>query len=250
MPVRAYASDEERWRAVRERDAEADGAFYYVVRTTGTYSQPSCVVRLARRENVLFFATADEARSQGYRACRRCRPGEPGIQQRHATAVARACREMAEAVQAPNLDELARAAGYSRFHFHRMFRTLTGVTPHGYLAAVRARRVREALQCSATVAEAVYRAGFNSNGHFYAVSSAILGMTPQAFRAGGRGAVIRSATTTSSLGPVLVAAAGKGVCAVLLGDDRAALARRLAHLFPRARLVDGDASFTPLVTAA
>ncbi|EWS91840.1 helix-turn-helix domain-containing protein [Streptomyces filamentosus] len=168
---------------------------------------------------------------------------------RHALAVTRACRLMDGSAAPPNLQELAYSAGYSRFHFHRMFKTFTGVTPHAYVSVVRARRVRHELAHAPTVSDAIYRSGFNSNGHFYSASPAILGMTPQEFRSGGRGTVIRYACAPSSLGPVLVAAADKGVCAVLAAagaPGREVLARR----FPLARLTAGDTGFAARVHAA
>src|SRR5437868_2921417 len=82
-----------------------------------------------------------------------------------------------------------------------------------------ARRVRDALSRTDTVTEAIYDAGFNSNGRFYATSLEVLGMTPTNFRSGGTGTSIRFAVGACSLGSILVAATGKGVCAILLGDD-------------------------------
>jgi AraC family transcriptional regulator, regulatory protein of adaptative response / methylated-DNA-[protein]-cysteine methyltransferase len=245
-----YASDSKRWRAVKERDEHADGHFYYVVRTTGVYSKPSCVARSARRENILFFSTAEEARAAGYRPCRRCRPDEPDLHEHYASAVTKACRVIDESVEPPSLDELARTVGFSRFHFHRVFKGLTGITPHAYLSAIRACRVRRELSRTATVSDAIYGSGFNSNGHFYAASTEILGMTPTSFRAGGRGQVLRVALGESSLGRVLVAVADKGVCAVFVGEDRDALRRRLGRLFPAAKVVDPDPSLEPVVTEA
>ncbi|WP_424217617.1 bifunctional transcriptional activator/DNA repair enzyme AdaA (plasmid) [Streptomyces sp. BI20] len=230
-----YGTDEERWRAVVARDGAADGAFYYAVTTTGIYSRPSCAARLARRENVEFHTSVGELRARGYRPCRRCRPGESDPRRAYADTVARACRLMDAAVAPPNLDELAQEAGYSRFHFHRLFRSLTGVTPYAYWTAVRAARVRAELRGARTVSDAIYRAGFNTNGQFYAVSPGILGMTPQAFRAGGAGVEVRSAVAVTSLGRILVATADKGVCAVLSeGPGVGAARQRLAALFPRA----------------
>ncbi|MGH3908088.1 MAG: bifunctional transcriptional activator/DNA repair enzyme AdaA [Pseudonocardiaceae bacterium] len=244
----AYASDDERWRAVQDRDEHADGQFYYVVRTTGVYSRPSCVARSARRENILFFSTVDEARTAGYRPCRRCRPDEPDLHEQYAFAVTKACRVIDESARSPSLDELARVVGFSRFHFHRVFKAFTGVTPHTYRAAGRADRVRRELSRSDTVSDAIYSSGFNSNGHFYATSPEMLGMTPTSFRSGGSGASIRLAMGECSLGPVLVAVADKGVCAVLLGDDHTTLKCELAEIFPQAELVDANPSFVALVT--
>ncbi|MER5772203.1 helix-turn-helix domain-containing protein [Streptomyces sp. NPDC001985] len=164
--------------------------------------------------------------------------------------VCRVCRLMDASDAVSSLDELARSAGYSRFHFHRMFKAFTGVTPHEYMAAGRARRVRAELRRADTVSEAIYNSGFNSNGRFYAVSADILGMTPGSFRSGGRGTAIHYAVGTSSLGAVLVATADRGVCAVLIGDRAEALRWRLGERFPHARLVGTDPVHTRAVRDA
>jgi AraC family transcriptional regulator of adaptative response/methylated-DNA-[protein]-cysteine methyltransferase len=225
------------------RDGGADGAFYYSVRTTGVYCRPSCASRQARRENVAFHSTCAEAERAGFRPCKRCRPNEAGLAEQHAAAVAKACRLMESADEMPGLDALAAAAGMSRFHFHRVFRALTGVTPKAYADARRSERVRQELSRSRTVTEAIYGAGFNSSGRFYEKSAEILGMTPTNFRAGGRRAAIRFAPGVCSLGAILVAATDRGVCAILLGDDAASLVRDLEERFPLATLVPGDRDF-------
>jgi AraC family transcriptional regulator of adaptative response/methylated-DNA-[protein]-cysteine methyltransferase len=238
-----FASEEDRWDAVVRRDGSADGAFYYSVRTTGVYCRPSCASRRALRENVGFHLTCADAERAGFRPCKRCRPNEAGLAEQHAAAVAKACRLIESADDPPDLDALAAAAGMSRFHFHRVFRAVTGVTPKGYADARRLQRVREELSRSRTVTEAIYGAGFNSSGRFYEKSAEILGMTPTDFRAGGHHAAIRFASGVCSLGTVLVAATEKGVCAILLGDDAATLLRDLVERFPLARLISGDRDF-------
>jgi AraC family transcriptional regulator of adaptative response/methylated-DNA-[protein]-cysteine methyltransferase len=243
----AYASDDQRWQAVVDRDHAADGRFYYSVRTTGVYCRPSCAARLARRENVRFHTTCAGAERAGFRPCKRCRPTQPPLAEARGAAVAKACRLIDEAEEMPTLDQLAEAAGLSRFHFHRVFKSLTGVTPNAYAQAQRRTRVRDQLVHSNTVTEAIYGAGFNSNGRFYAASANLLGMTPTAFRRGGNGAEIRFAVGECSFGSILVAATVKGVCAILLGDDPQALLRDLQDRFPKARLVGGDADFERLV---
>lgn len=243
----SFSSDDERWEAVVRRDRAADGAFYYSVRTTGVYCRPSCAARRARRENVRFHATCAEAEQAGFRPCKRCRPDEATLAERQALAVAAACRAIEEAEKTPNLDDLAQTVGMSRFHFHRVFKALTGVTPKAYAEVRRARRVRDELARSATVTEAIYGAGFNSSGRFYATSSELLGMTPSAFRAGGRGVSIHFAVGACWLGAILVAASEKGVCAISFGDNPDALVRDLQDRFPKARLIGGDADFEQLV---
>jgi AraC family transcriptional regulator, regulatory protein of adaptative response / methylated-DNA-[protein]-cysteine methyltransferase len=246
-PRPRFLRDDERWEAIRRRDPAAHGAFYYAVQTTGVYCRPSCAARLPRRENVSFHKTCADAERAGFRPCKRCRPNEPTLAERHAVAVRKACRLIEEAQEEaqpmPSLDALAQVAGLSRFHFHRVFKALTGVTPKVYADAYRARRVRNALTNDATVTAALYGAGFNSNGRFYAASSELLGMTPTQFRAGGDGIMIRFAVGECSLGSILVAATDKGVCAIELGDDPQRLVRGLQDRFRNARLIGGDQKF-------
>jgi AraC family transcriptional regulator of adaptative response/methylated-DNA-[protein]-cysteine methyltransferase len=237
-----------RWQAVENRDPAADGAFWYSVKSTGVYCVPSCPSRLAKRENVAFHESIAAAEAAGFRACQRCRPGEKPLAEAHAAAVARACR-LIESVEeaAPGLTELAAAVGLSRYHFHRVFKQVTGLTPKAFAVADRAAKVRAALPKRATVTEAIYEAGFNSNGRFYAESAAMLGMKAGSYRNGGRGETIRFAIGDCSLGAILVASSAKGICAILLGDDPNALAMDLQDRFPKAELVAGDAEFDRLV---
>lgn len=242
-----FADDAARWLAVQRRDRRADGAFYYSVRTTGVYCRPSCAARLPRRENVAFHASCAEAERAGFRPCKRCRPDAEGLETQRGIAVAKACRLIETAGELPSLEALAEAAGMSRFHFHRVFKSVTGVTPRAYAAARRAQRMRDELARNGTVTQAIYDAGFNSSGRFYAASAAMLGMKPSDFRAGGKGAAIRFAVGECSLGSILVAATEKGVCAISLGDDPDALLRDLQDRFPQAQLIGDDPEFEQLI---
>ena len=120
------------WAAVMARDKAADGRFVTGVLTTGIYCRPSCAARHPKRENVRFFASGAEAAATGLRACLRCRPDEVT---REAMALAAALRMIDNAEAPPSLHALAGAAGYSPFHFHRLFRRATGVTPAAYARA-------------------------------------------------------------------------------------------------------------------
>src|SRR5471032_2570155 len=215
-----YASDAQRWDAVQRRDRAADGAFY---------------------------ASGAEAEQAGFRACLRCKPDQPPLAARQAAIVAQACRLIEDAEAEPDLDSLAAASGMSRFHFHRVFKAHTGITPKAYAAARRARRMQDGLAGPGSVTDAIYAAGYNSSGRFYAQSPARLGMTPSAFRAGGSGATIRFAIGACSLGAILVASTDKGLCAILLGDDADALARDLQDRFPQAQLIGAEPAYEQVV---
>ena len=232
-----------RWAAVLARDATADGRFVYAVRTTGVWCHPSSPTRRPHPGNVEFFDTPAAAEAAGYRASRRPTPAEGA----HSTAIATACRRIEAGVQAgepaPSLDELAHAAGLSAFHFHRLFKAATGLTPAAWTRARRASALRQALPRSPSVTEAAYGAGFGAASRFYAQADAALGMAPADYRAGGRGQTIRFAVGQCALGAILVAESARGLCAIALGDEPETLVRQLQDQFPHAQLVGADAAF-------
>jgi AraC family transcriptional regulator of adaptative response/methylated-DNA-[protein]-cysteine methyltransferase len=236
-----------RWAQVLARDTTADGSFYYSVSTTGVYCRPSCPSRTPRPENVRFHATSAEAEQAGFRPCKRCKPDQPSQQERQAALVAAICRAITAAETTPKLNELARMAGMSSYHFHRLFKQVTGLTPKAYGDAQRAQRMREELGQGHTVTEAIYQAGYGAQSRFYEKSERMLGMTPTRFRAGGLGAEIRFAVGECSLGAILVAASERGICAISLGDDAELLVHKLQDRFPHAQLHGGDSSFEHLV---
>jgi len=242
-----FHDDEARVDAIRRRDPVADGAFLYSVATTGVYCHPSCAARPALRRNIAFHASRADAERAGFRPCKRCRPDLPPRPEREAALVAAACRMIEASEDEPSLAALAQAAGISPHHFHRMFRRVAGVTPKAYGAAHRQARVQAGLAAGACVTEAMYGAGFNSSGRFYAAADAMLGMTASRYRAGGPGETIRHASGHCSLGRVLVAATGRGVCAILLGDDAAALQAELRGRFPKAALQEAGPEFAEWV---
>ncbi len=236
-----------RWAAIVARDRSADGVFYYSVKTTGVYCRPSCAARLANPRNVRFHPSLEHAERAGFRPCKRCKPGQPSLQERHTATITKICRLIENADEEPNLTVLAQATGLSPHYFHRLFKAITGLTPKTYTVAHRAQKMREQLKRSETVTEAIYAAGYNSDGRFYAQSDAMLGMTPGVFRAGGTNTDIRFAVGECALGAILVASSAKGVCAILLGDDPDHLVRNLQDRFPQAELIGGNEAFEAMV---
>ncbi|MGT2433156.1 bifunctional DNA-binding transcriptional regulator/O6-methylguanine-DNA methyltransferase Ada [Cupriavidus basilensis] len=232
-----------RWARVLARDPAADGDFVYAVKTTGIYCRPGSPSRLPRPENVEFFDTPEAAEAAGYRPSQRAAADQAAVAAQHAALVAGACRAIERADNPPTLDMLAAQSGLSPYHFHRVFRAVTGLTPKAYADAHRARKLRTQLGRAGSVTEAIYDAGFNANSRFYEASDQLLGMTASRYRAGGANTDIRFAVGECSLGSILVARSERGVCAILLGDDPDALARELQDQFPKANLIGGDAGF-------
>lgn len=244
--AKAATEADPRWAKVMARDTASDGQFVYSVKSTGVYCRPSCAARLANPANVRFHLTPDAARAEGFRACKRCKP-DLGCEAPHAAKVAEAARRIAASEETPSLTVLAKRAGLSPHHFHRVFKAITGLTPKDYAAAHRGNKVRAELRKSASVTEAIYDAGYNSGSRFYEKSKSLLGMTPTRYRAGGADEEIRFAIAETSLGALLVAASEKGVCSILMGDSPEKLLQDLQDRFTRARLVGGDAKFEKLV---
>lgn len=114
---------------IRMRDPEAEGRFWYSVETTGVFCRPTCPSRFARPEHIRIHETLAEARRTGFRPCLRCRPESPSLQERRHALVEDACRTIERARRRPTLKALARQAGLSPSHFHRIFKAATGTTP-------------------------------------------------------------------------------------------------------------------------
>jgi AraC family transcriptional regulator of adaptative response/methylated-DNA-[protein]-cysteine methyltransferase len=188
---------------------------------------------------VRFFASPTEAEAAGLRACLRCRPNEVG---RDEQAVLGAIATIRESGDAPLLEDLARAAGYSLSHFQRLLTRMTGLSPAAYARALRRERAEAALAAGERVTQAIYRAGYGAPSRFYEASRERTGMTASAWRNGGRGATIHWAQVKTSLGVMLLAATEKGVCRLSFGEGPEALRVR----FPNAEIVAGGEDFARL----
>lgn len=232
-----------RWDAVLSRDKTFDGEFVYAVKTTGVYCRASCPSRTAKRINVLFFDTTGDAKVAGFRACKRCNPDGISLEHHRNDTVYAACERIKQSAENLSLNELASVSQLSPHHFHRIFKSVTGVTPKEYQKAIQQSRVRDALSKNSTVTGAIYAAGFNSAGRFYANSTAILGMTPKQYKRGGVNEEIRYALVPCSLGLMMVAATLQGVCSIEFGDHADGLTQQLYERFPRALFVAADKTF-------
>lgn len=240
-----WHSDDERWEAVTRREPQADGAFFYGVRTTGVFCRPSCASRQPRRENVAFFAEAGDARAAGFRDCKRCQPG--GLP-RELEIVNRACAALdADPQQRLTLAQLSDAVHVSPFHLQRLFKRVVGVSPRQYQAAQRGAALRDALQNGSDVTRATLDAGFGSPSRMYESAPAELGMAPSAYRRKGAGLTVRYASAPTSLGYVLVAATEKGICKIGFGDDAAMLADDLRSEFSSAELQEDAEHLAPFI---
>ena len=231
----------EAWTAVCGRDRAYAGRFLYAVATTGIYCRPGCPSRAPRREHTRFFASPEDAERAGFRPCKRCRPqdGRPPAAQR---SIEQAMRFLdAHLDETITLQQLAEVVHMSPHHLQRTFKARTGLTPREYVQAERMALLRERLRAGDTVGRATFEAGYGSASRVYAQAGAHLGMTPGVYRRGGEGEQIHFALASTPVGWLLVAATGRGVCAVTLGGDADTLVRELRAEYPHAEIrEDGE----------
>ena len=229
------------WRATLARDPRADGSFVLAVRSTQIYCRPSCPARRPLRRNVVFFATREEAKRNGYRACLRCKPDEAyGA----VVLVERAARLLAEAgEEGMRLKALAERLNTTTATLRRAFRQVTKLTPRDLAEALRLERFKKMLRAGTPITDALYETGYGSSSRVYERSNAQLGMTPATYRKGGKGMRIKYTIAKSPIGKVLVAATERGVSAVYLGDSDSKLISALREEYPRAEISPATESF-------
>jgi len=230
-----------RWRIVLARDRRYDSAFVYGVRSTGIYCLPSCPSRKPLRGQVEFFARTDAAERAGFRACRRCRPGQASLADPHVALVRDTCRLIDAQPDAPTpLATLAARCGTTPHRLLRAFQHVLGVSPRQYRDERRLARFKTQLRGGKKVSAALYEAGYGSTSRVYERTHARLGMTPATYRRGGPGVEVRFVTVSCSLGQLLVAATERGLCRISFGDNATTLERALRAEFPAAAIAPDD----------
>ena len=238
-PGTPFDTDLKRWNAVQSSDDDAEGAFFYGVKTTGIYCRPTCAARLPKRENVVYFTRSEDAQTAGFRPCKRCTPDATPPSTARSELLVRACR-LLETEETLSLAKLSATVGLSPAHFHRVFKTGVGVTPKQYAAALRDRRMQENLADGTPVTAAIYDAGFGASSRFYEDADKRLGMSATGLPQRGAGLTICYAYAQTSLGWLIVATTERGVCAAEFGESPAALLNGLQKRFFSAELRPDD----------
>ena len=233
--------EETYWQAVQTRDTTLDGAFVYAVRSTGIYCNPSCPSRRPQRQHVLFFTRPEAAEKAGFRACRRCHPGEPSLLETQVELVQSACRYIETHLEGPlTLSALGQQVHLSPYHLQRVFKRIMGITPRQYAEAYRLGQLKTQLKDGESITSALYEVGYSSSSRLYERTPVQLGMTPTVYRHGGKGMSINYTVVNCPLGRLLVAATAKGVCAVSLGDSDTTLESALVSEYPAAQIQRDD----------
>lgn len=130
-----YLDFESRYRALQNRDPDAEGKFVYAVTSTGIVCRPTCSSRLALAKNIVFFDSVDRATERGFRPCKRCRPEVCADWNHTRNCVASACSIInvwALTGKKLDVDRVAQQVGLSKWHFCRVFKNYTDYTPRKF----------------------------------------------------------------------------------------------------------------------
>ncbi|TQR14220.1 bifunctional transcriptional activator/DNA repair enzyme AdaA [Psychrobacillus soli] len=173
---------DERWQAITHNDKSYDDNFIYGVTSTGICCRPSCNSRDPKRENVLIFNDVEEALAEGFRPCKRCKPG--GIRLPDEEWVV----QMQEYINAnyPNplsLEKLADICHGSSYHLQRTFKRIVGITPMEYIQQVRISNAMKKLQTtSKSIAQIGLEVGFSNTPYFITLFKTKTGHTPKQYQ--------------------------------------------------------------------
>jgi AraC family transcriptional regulator of adaptative response/methylated-DNA-[protein]-cysteine methyltransferase len=199
---------------------------------------------------VEFYSLPEAAEQRGFRACRRCKPRKVRLRDPRTAAVAQVCRAIEARIDADGgtvagagenearltLNALSSSVGMSPHQLERAFRSVMGISPRQYADAQRMRRLKSKLKKGDDVTTALYDAGFGSSSRLYERAPSQLGMTPATYRQGGAGMQINYTIVSSPLGRLLVGATQRGISALYLGKEDAALQTTLRKEYPRAEI--------------
>jgi AraC family transcriptional regulator of adaptative response / DNA-3-methyladenine glycosylase II len=175
------------YRALSAHDARFDGRFFVGVRSTRIYCRPVCNVRLPKRENCRFFASAAAAEVEGFRPCLRCRPElAPGLASVDAsTRFAQAAVQLIEdgVLEQGGVEALAARIGITSRHLRRIFDAQFGVSPVEYAQTQRLLLAKRLLtDTSLPVIDVALASGFRSLRRFNALVRARYRMAPSRLR--------------------------------------------------------------------
>lgn len=130
-------SSHSRWLALKHRTPSSHSSFFYGVISTKIYCRPTCNSRLARRANIVFYDTEEQARREGFRPCKRCKPDDTTFAGDGEEVVIRALallrtKKDDQGIKR-SLKELAQEVGVTPSYLCRVFKRIMGVTIGAYI---------------------------------------------------------------------------------------------------------------------
>ncbi len=208
-------SFDEMYNAVVNRDSSYEGIFYTAVKSTGIFCRPTCKAKKPKAENVIFYESASEAISNGFRPCKICRPLE---------LPSDTPPQISSLLNDLNNDPSLRIKEYDLYRrglepgtVRRWFKKHHKMTFAAYQRMLRLSTALEGLKAGDTVAGAAYDSGYESVSGFSAGVQSVFGMSPKKSVAKNIINIIRIVTP---LGPMYAGADHDGLCLLEYTDRR------------------------------
>lgn len=176
-------TDEEKWQASLTCNPDYDGKFFYGVKTTGIFCRPSCKSKSPKRENVLFFDTAEQAAESGLRPCKRCRPDLLEFQplKDSADKIKEVCDQYY--TDRSRLKEELGELGLSRNRMIQLFQEQYQKTPSEYLNQLRIDSAKDLLaHTNNSILQISLQSGFESLSTFYSQFRKLARVSPKEYR--------------------------------------------------------------------
>ncbi|MFT6835237.1 MAG: AraC family transcriptional regulator of adaptative response [Francisellaceae bacterium] len=225
------------WKAIIEQDSSFDFQFYYGVKTTKSFCNPSCKNKAPPRKDIVYFDNITVAYNDGYQACKSCKPNCNAKQESGLLRLLHVCCKIEEHTEGSlTALQLASSVGLTQYQLHRLFKKYLNVTPKSYIDQIQLNTLKANLRRTGSVTDAIFESGIESTSVIYGRMNSHLGMTPKKYREGGEGIQISYAVGTTSLGLVLIAATNKGLSFLQFGDNKHQLLAQLVSEYPRAEI--------------
>ena len=210
-------TDNEKYTALVEKNADFDGAFFAAVKTTGIFCRTTCTARKPKRENVCFYDSIQDALSAGYRPCKICRPMESANQ--IPKEIADLLAEAQENPQFRITEWELRQRGFDPNTLRRWFQKHYGMTFQAFCRMSRINAAFGAIKDGNSVLDAALGSGYSSASGFAAAFDKIIGTAPGKAGKEPKNVLVYQ-RFDAPLGPMIAVANESGLCLLEFGDRR------------------------------
>ena len=210
-------TDNEKYTALVEKNADYDGAFFAAVKTTGIFCRTTCTARKPKRENVCFYDSIQDALSAGYRPCKICRPMESANQ--IPKEIADLLTEAQENPQFRITEWELRQRGFDPNTLRRWFQKHYGMTFQAFCRMSRINAAFGAIKDGNSVLDAALGSGYSSASGFAAAFDKIIGTAPGKAGKEPKNVLVYQ-RFDAPLGPMIAVANETGLCLLEFGDRR------------------------------
>lgn len=210
-------TDNEKYRALVEKDAAYDGAFFAGVKTTGIFCRTTCTARKPKQENVSFYDTIQEALAAGYRPCKICRPMESANQ--IPPEIAALLAQVQNNPQFRVTEWELRQRGFDPNTLRRWFQKHYGMTFQAFCRMNRINAAFGAIKDGNSVLDAALTSGYSSASGFASAFDKIIGTAPGKAKHAPQSVLVYQ-RFDAPLGPMVAVASEQGLCLLEFGDRR------------------------------